>query len=469
MTVIERKLTKSRWRVTLKDPRTSKREKNFQLHARDLGGLERDQRVSAKTADRAVAELRRAKFERALNGGGVERGLSLLDLFDLRIQHLEALSETSPNTIEGFRQSRRRLERALGNPPVEELSRTLLTKTQDQLRLRGGSADEPLAPSTVNTTLAHARACWSWCETRGHVDRPWPRIPKLKPGPRTKRPYTDAEIGEVLAWVAGYRGGVHHPLVQLLADTGCRVSEVLGLRGRDIEREGREVFFAKTKTGDARTVPVAAETMAILPTTRAPDDYVFPASGKRGGSGAADPRRHLRRETVRKVLKKAVEALGIADPERLDTHSLRRSFCTTAERLNFPVDVARRVSGHKSRQMFEHYQQQAVGDDLHRVVEGVSGARSFPGRLPREESSGPARESDRLGAKDPVAAGNPGGPAGAAPPEPEAAAGSTARRARTSPTLAPQFGAETNEKGQAKCLALQSLRRDSNSRPHHYE
>ena len=111
----------------------------------------------------------------------------------------------------------------------------------------------------------------------------------------------------------------------------------------------------------------------------------------------------------------ALKAVGIADHQRLDTHSLRRAFCTTAEREGVPADVGRRVTGHRTRAMWEHYQEQAVGDDLRAVVERVHRARKIC--LPK----------------------------------------------------ASQEETATKEEGPANCRAFKSLRGDSNSRPHHYE
>jgi len=39
-------------------------------------------------------------------------------------------------------------------------------------------------------------------------------------------------------------------------------------------------------------------------------------------------------------------------------------------------DVGRRVTGRETRAMWEHYQAQAVGDDLHDVVDRVHAARA---------------------------------------------------------------------------------------------
>jgi hypothetical protein len=40
--------------------------------------------------------------------------------------------------------------------------------------------------------------------------------------------------------------------------------------------------------------------------------------------------------------------------------------------------VGRRVTGHKTLGMYQHYQEQAVGDDLHAVVQSVHNRRARP-------------------------------------------------------------------------------------------
>ena len=68
------------------------------------------------------------------------------------------------------------------------------------------------------------------------------------------------------------------PIAGLLAFTGMRRSEVLGLRWLDIDRRGERILLPQTKNGDARTVWLNALACDVIDSMKpgAPTDIVFP-------------------------------------------------------------------------------------------------------------------------------------------------------------------------------------------------
>lgn len=83
-------------------------------------------------------------------------------------------------------------------------------------------------------------------------------------------------------------------------------------------------------------------------------------------------------------MRRALKGVGIADPENLDTHSLRRAWITTATRQGVPTALAMRVTGHKELKVFHGYQRNAVGDDLTGAVHAVHQARKRAGEAGRK-------------------------------------------------------------------------------------
>lgn len=363
------------WRVHVSPPRPTKGEANIYLRAtRRRDGRAEEQRCSSGTLDPAHAELERARFEADLNAGT----RTVPAIMDARIGALEAevrQGTKSQESVDGFRTARDRMAETLD---VTEPTRAAILRARDQLGERGVGSE------TINTYLRRAAACWRWAEERGMVAVSWPRLKALPKPPRSKRPYSPAEVEAVLAWVAAWQGGRWHALLSLVADTGRRVGEVCKLQGRDVDRSEATVRIAQ-KGQRVLVLPVSPEVLALLP-RRKPGEWMFPRPRRGGGAGPAH------RNAVRQVVRRAVAALKIPDGERLDTHSLRRSFAADAHRAGVPDDVTRRLTGHETRAMLGHYQRDAVGDDLRAAQAEVRAYRAARAAPPENPPNPPGSE-----------------------------------------------------------------------------
>lgn len=334
------------WRVTVVQPRAGNGERSLYLRCRRThNGRAEDSRISAATTDPREAARLALEHEADLNAGG----RSLPAIMDARIVDLERAAKQgakSHDSVCGFKNARARLAVVLD---VEAVTRAELLRARDALVAEG------LGAETVNTYLRRAAACWRWAEERGLVTTPWPRVRALEKPPRSKRPYTPTEAAAVLEWVRAHAPR-WHALLSLIDDTGRRVSEVCRLVGADVDRREQTVRV-RQKGRRALVLPVSPEVLALLP-ERAPDAWLFARRLRGGGLAPAH------RDAVRRVVRRAIVALGIPDGERLDTHSLRRSFATDAHRARVPDEVTRRLSGHETVAMLGLYQRDAVGDDI---------------------------------------------------------------------------------------------------------
>ncbi|MCW8137296.1 MAG: site-specific integrase [Planctomycetota bacterium] len=308
---------------------------------------------------------------------------TLLDVLDARTEAMRADHTLAPQAVPRAVCLRGRIAPLIGIP-VDEVTRARVLVLRDaiaQLEASPGgrSSGRPISARTVNSYLAALRAAWRWAWARELVPHDWPRVDALPRGPRRKRPYTDDEVRRLAAWIEA-RAPQWGPLLHLLAATGRRVGALVRLRGRDVDREAATITVRdKGRRGhgaDVALVPVPRATLALLPVVE-PDAYLFPARTRRGHTG------HVYSGSLLHAVRRGLRELGIPDQERLDLHSLRRAFCSAAERAGVPVDVGRRVTGHATRQMWEHYQAESVGDDLHEVVERVR-ARRFGGAAPAD-------------------------------------------------------------------------------------
>jgi integrase len=161
------------------------------------------------------------------------------------------------------------------------------------------------------------------------------------------------------------------PILRMAFDTGMRLREMLHLRWERVDLRAGTVKLAAqdTKTEAPRTVVL---TEAVLEQLRnlprgIGGAYVFPnpATGKPW-------------QDIRKALRRALEA---AQLEGLWFHDLRRSFVTRARKAGIPESVVMRMSGHKTRAVFDRYnvvdesdQRIAAGtlDQLGRVLDTVA-------------------------------------------------------------------------------------------------
>jgi integrase len=135
--------------------------------------------------------------------------------------------------------------------------------------------------------------------------------------------------------------------------SGCRLGEILSLQWADVDREGRAIRLrpANTKTKAARVIPLEGQLAALIEerwvvrhgTDAAGQDRIIPYVFHRRGKPIKD---------FRGAWTKACEAAKV--PGRL-FHDLRRSAVRNMVRAGVDPLIAMRISGHKTRSVFDRY------------------------------------------------------------------------------------------------------------------
>jgi len=174
------------------------------------------------------------------------------------------------------------------------------------------------------------------------------------------------------------------PILVAAYDTGMRLREVLGLRWDHVDLEERVVRLAAqdTKTERARAVYLTSRVVAALRELPRPLHAIGPVFvNPQTGEAWRDIRKMFRRAC------KGAELTGIW------FHDLRRSFVTNPRRRGIPESVVMRMSGHRTRAVFERYN--VVSRTISRTRSG--GSRPAPrtlvkkwtkfGPRPRKEKS----------------------------------------------------------------------------------
>lgn len=144
----------------------------------------------------------------------------------------------------------------------------------------------------------------------------------------------------------------HRTMVSLIAATGLRIGELLGLKWRALDLDigtlavRESVFegqFQPPKTQKAvRTIPLGPHAIAALTahrqrtSRRAPEDLVF-------GNRKGDPLRESK--LLRNVLQPAAEAAGLG---RVTWHQFRHIHSSLLNDLKVPVKIAQEQLGHAS-------------------------------------------------------------------------------------------------------------------------
>lgn len=340
--------------VSVSQPRKKRGEKSLYVRTiARVNGKVTETRTSTNTMDMAEAEAQAAAHRADVEAGRpLGAGLTVVGVLEAK-----AATVTKPSSIKNHANARLALlEGPLGLTPASMFKREGLILARDKM-LEGRAA------STVNLYVRLLASAWRWARERGLVSVEWPSLKRLKEKRTNKRPYTDAEVRDVLAFMAEHRP-TWLPLFSALADTGCRIGELLGLRGEDVLRRGGATLlhFVRTKTDEERTIPLPAETAALLPKASA-EALVFHKKGK-----------PLTDSAVRHVLYDALEKLGVQDRRRLDLHSFRRAWVSTATAQGATPLIAMRVTGHEDISVFRGYQRNAT-HDLTGVVQRVHDAR----------------------------------------------------------------------------------------------
>jgi integrase/recombinase XerD len=274
--------------------------------------------------------------------------------FEQFIRERQYLTNVTPATIEWYR-------RCLKWLPSESPTQTDLRAIVLRMREKG------LKETGINTVLRCVNAYIHWSsgsERKCGAGCAHPRIHQLREPHLVLPTFTDVQVKRLIAWKPkGKYQRRLHLVVLLLLDTGCRISEALGLRVSDVSLEDLLITL-DGKGRKQRVVPFSFELRKVLfryiDEFRKPNSLLFASRTETIWS---------RRNVLRDV-KLLSTKLGFTAPGRT-LHAFRHTFAVNYLRRGGSVFHLQKVLGHSTLEMTRRYAN-LVTADLQAVHERVS-------------------------------------------------------------------------------------------------
>lgn len=254
----------------------------------------------------------------------------------------------------------RRLVEKLIKPGLGDVHTTKLTRAE----VKAWHTEMRKAPISANRALAALSKMMNLavCDWEIRPGNPCQGVKKFDEHKR-ERFFSDGElqaIGTALAKAEIERAILPGAArcVRLLALTGMRLGEVLGLRWEDVDLGASAIRLKDAKAG-ARTVPLGAPAVAFLQTLARDCDFVCP-SPKADGP--------LLRDTMERAWQRLRDAAGLSNAR---LHDFRHTVGTFAAQTGANAFLVRDVLGHKTLAMTARYVERSV-DPLRATADAVS-------------------------------------------------------------------------------------------------
>jgi integrase len=200
------------------------------------------------------------------------------------------------------------------------------------------------------------------------------RLSQTRAWNRLKRRSTVIKPSQLAAWfkavhelrgarvegIADTQGALVGDFLILLLLTGLRRSEGASLRWKDVDLIEKTLTVRNTKNHDDHVLPLPDYLFELLSRRRelTASDFVFPGTGVKGYINEPRPQ-----------MAKVVAQSGI----EFRLHDLRRTFATTAERLDIPAYALKRLLNHRSSDVTAGY----VIHDIERLRKPMQAITDF--------------------------------------------------------------------------------------------
>lgn len=256
-----------------------------------------------------------------------------------------------------------------GITEVQQFDRAAFSLLSRELQEVERPNGRKLSRASVSSYLNTVNIWLNWCqEEMGQTAPARARLPKLER--KLLNVLTREDVAKMVAAAEVPRDAV---IVRVLADTGIRASELLGLRPSDLKRVGRQTFIqVRGKGSKERMVAVNNKTFQALQDFARgqkldPEEPIF-RTLRRKASGQKEP---MSLDALQGMLR--ILALRAGIKKRVYTHLFRHSYATYMLNQNVnPVQLARML-GHSSLRMVDQvYSHLTPGDSYEAMAKAFA-------------------------------------------------------------------------------------------------
>ena len=276
--------------------------------------------------------------------------------FQQFIRERQYLANVSPATVEWYENSLKWLPSE--SPTQEQLKDAVMRMREKGLKATGCNCAIRAINAYLHwSSVGTERKCGPGC--------PHLRVPKVKEPECVLPTFTASQIKQLLKWRPKAKCQRRlHLLTLLLLDTGCRISEALTLRVRDIDMDNL-LATLDGKGRKQRIVPFSFELRKVIfryvaDFSRKPDALLF----------ASRNETRLDRHVMSRDVKLLCERLGFEPPART-LHAFRHTFAVNYLRRGGSVFHLQKVLGHSTLEMTRRYAN-LMTEDLQAVHERIS-------------------------------------------------------------------------------------------------
>jgi integrase len=337
---------------------TKRGETVYEVQFRDVDGKTRRRRLDARSERAAIKEARALLASRD-GGERIVAASITVDDFAGReyfpmLEGLVAAGRRAERGLDRYRYDYTRyVKPLLGGMRLGEIEPRHLSDLIRVMRRNG------YAESSIHNALMPLRGLYRLARSRGLAGRsPFDgldpsEVPRPVPG-GSGRVLDENELAALVRHAIGGYG----PAVTLLAYTGLRVSEVLGLRWADVdfvegEMRVRSQLLPARKDRPARLAPLKTKASERdVPMFPAVENALAEllerelAAGRGQEADLVFATRSGKPLSLRNVARAVEEAATSAGLERATPHDLRRSFCSLAGRRGVDPIEAAQITGH---------------------------------------------------------------------------------------------------------------------------
>lgn len=196
--------------------------------------------------------------------------------------------------------------------------------------------EDGVSAVTRNNERSVLSSFFRWLHDEELIDKnPMKKVSKIKTHREKKKAFTQFELEKIRANCKTVK---ETALVEIMISTGCRVSELVGIKLDDINGESVTVHGKGNKD---RTCYLTAKAQLAINEYMASDQYKGTAylfSGK-------DRNRHLSKNAVEGMAKRIGSNAGVDD---CHPHRFRRTCATIALNRGMPIERVSMMLGHES-------------------------------------------------------------------------------------------------------------------------